>query len=246
MYAKIRIQKLLAHLGYGSRRQIEKLITESKIKINNKYAKLGDLVDYKDSIKVCDKKVDLSRVNKSTTRIIIYNKPPGEICSRNDPQNRPTVYDNLPSIDYGRWVGIGRLDYNTSGVYLFTNDGDFANYLIQPKSKITRKYLVKINRVLKEKEINAVKQGVIYQGNRYKVDYIRLSRTLAKSAWYIVEVSRGRNHEIKNIFKSQGVFVGRLIRTSYGGLTMPRNLKKGEYCELSLDAAKQFKQSHQN
>ncbi len=239
---KIRLQKLLANAGYGSRREIERLIAVGKITVNSRVAKLGDLASFSDIVKIYNKRITLP-ITDNDPRIIIYNKPAGEICSRHDPKNRPTVYDKLPKISNGRWIGVGRLDFNTSGLYIFTNDGELVNLLIQPNSKIPRKYLVKASRILDNTEIKNLKNGVEYKDKIYSVDYIKLSRALAKSAWYIVQVSRGRNHEIKNIFQSQGVLVSRLVRISYADFDLPKNLKKGHFLELPKKLVENFKQS---
>lgn len=238
---KIRLQKLLANHGYGSRRKIESWIADGLVTVNERVASLGDTADVSDKITINGEIVSLQKHKNSSTKILLYNKPMGEICSTHDPENRSSVYDNLPPLREGRWLGVGRLDINTAGLYIFTNDGDLLNYLIQPSSNIPREYLVKINKNLSTRELDNVISGVIIDGERYSADSIVLTKSLQNNAWYRLTVSRGRNHEVRKLFRSQNALVSKLMRISFAELTLPRNLDKGHYISLSSKEVEIFK-----
>lgn len=227
----VRIQKLLASHGHGSRRYIEKLILAGQVTCNGKVAQLGDTAGYRDKISLNNKPIALVR-SKNIPRILIYNKPAGEICSNGDPKGRNTVYDKLPAIDTGRWIGIGRLDYTTTGLYMFTNDGELANLFIQPKQALPRTYLVKVNKPLDKQLLDKFLQGVMIEGEKFVLDKLQLHRGLGKSCWYTAVVSRGRNHEVKKIFAAGNVLVSRLKRISFGDISLPKQLKPQEFSEL--------------
>lgn len=230
--SQIRLQKFLADLGHGSRRKIEQLIVDGRILINGKLAKLGDKVSADDQIVVDDLLINTKIQPLASTKLIIYHKPVGEICSKDDPFNRASVYDHLPKLNNGRWLGVGRLDVNTAGLYLFTNDGEFLNQLIQPTSLIEREYLVKINRLLTAAELAAITTGLIIDNEKYQATRIKLNKNLSKNAWYSIVVTRGRNHEVRKIFMKLGASISKLIRIRYGDIILPKTLAKGQYILL--------------
>ena len=240
---KIRLQKLLASNGYGSRRHIEGLITAGEITINGKVASLGQQANHTDNIRLNSRRLKITNPRDFTTRLLVFNKPTGMICTKDDPQKRDTVYDNLPKINRERWIGVGRLDINTSGLYMFTNDGELANLLIQPSLKIPRVYLAKVSDILTPNQISALEKGVRIEGEIYQVDSIKMHRRLDSNAWYKIIVSRGRNHEIRKLIQSQRLLVNKLVRISYSSLTLPQTLKSGHVHELSESEAMEFKDS---
>lgn len=244
--AKERLQKLLASNGHGSRRQIEKFIEEGRITVNGVVAKLGQLSDNNDQVELDEIKLKLKDLSRANSRVLILNKPSGVICTKNDPKGRPTVYENLPKLYKGRWIGVGRLDINTTGLYIFTNDGNLASLLIQPRLMLKRVYLVKVSGLLTTKQLEKLRNGVTIEKEEYKVDSILLHKQLTNNTWYKISISRGRNHEIKKLIMSQGFVVVKLLRISYGDLTLPKDLKQGNMQELSNCEALSFKDDLEN
>jgi len=226
-----RLQKYLSSCGIGSRRYIEQLISSGLIEVNGNKAILGTKVSIGDQIKVDGKLISVNSAKKNT-RLLIYNKPLGEICSKNDPSNRKTVYDNLPKLKSDRWIGIGRLDINTSGLYIFTNNGELANLFIQPNSAIEREYLVKIHGLLTKTQEKSLLNGVKIDNQKYHIESIKKQQSLKTNSWYRIVVCRGRNHEIRLLMQSQGFNCAKLMRIRYGDIILPRTLGVGKCFEM--------------
>lgn len=227
-----RIQKLLAHLGYGSRRMIEMWIRDGKIMLNHKTAKLGDRVDLtRDCLMVKGQRVRKSKCSIQP-RLILYHKPLGEICSRADPQKRKTIFDSLPKLAQGRWIYVGRLDLNTSGLLLLTNNGDLANKLMHPSQLIEREYAVRILGKLTLNTIRHLTHGVKLQDGKARFEHIVEKQVKGVNHWYHVVIVEGRNRLVRRLFESQQHTVNRLIRVRFGDIILPKNLKPGQYKEL--------------
>ena len=227
----IRLQKFLADRGLGSRRKIERWITDGKITVDGKLAKLGDRVNENTRIKI-DGKPIRGEKSHANSRVILYNKPEGEICSRSDPAKRPTVFRNLPKLKAARWVAIGRLDINTRGLLLFTNDGDLANRLMHPGSEIEREYLCRIFGKVDANAIEHLKSGIQIDGTRASFKRIKKQRGEGSNTWYNVVVTEGKYREVRRLWEAVDCRVSRLVRVRYGSVTLPKSLKQGEWAEL--------------
>lgn len=226
-----KLQKVLARLGIGSRREMERAIEEKRVKVNDRTATLGDRVTSKDKLFVDGHRV-LQRAEASRRRVILYNKPEGEICSRVDPEGRPTVYDNLPPIKGERWISVGRLDFNTSGLLLFTNDGEFANKLMHPSSVIDREYLVRIQGDVDDEMKRALREGVLLDDGVARFTDIVDGAGEGRNRWFYCVVMEGRNREVRRLWESQGVKVSRLKRVRYANIFIPSHVRVGQWMEL--------------
>ncbi len=225
-----RLQKLLAAAGIGSRREVESWIEQGRIKVNDRPVKLGDKATITDDIRFDGKRVPLHRA--STTRVLAYNKPAGEVTTRRDEQGRRTVFDALPKIHSARWIAVGRLDLNTSGLLLFTNDGELANRLMHPSGEIVREYSVRILGQPTEEQLKRLLQGVELEDGAARFDSIRLGGGSGANRWYHVSLKEGRNREVRRLWESQGLAVSRLTRTAFGPVKLERGLRLGCYREL--------------
>lgn len=233
MMEKQRLQKVLSMAGLGSRREMEKWIEQGWIKVNGVIATLGESVGPRDRLYVKSKRINnpLSRIIK--TRVILYHKPIGEICSRNDPEHTRTIFDNLPKLRQGRWIQVGRLDINTSGLILLTNNGELANFLMHPSTQFEREYAVRVHGDITETMIHNMLQGVDLDDGFAQFKSITYQGGEGKNQWYHVVLCEGRNREVRRIWQSQGVEISRLIRIRYGDFQLPRSLSRGRYTELA-------------
>ena len=227
-----RIQKVLANAGYGSRREIEKLINNGKIKVNGKLATIGQCIEEKDQVAINSRPIRLHQQRKKKPKVLAYYKQAGEVCTRRDEKGRETVFKNLPRLRNSRWISIGRLDLNTTGLLLFTTDGELANKLMHPSSEIEREYAVRVfGRVTKE-NINTLLDGVELEDGFAKFTDIVDSGGKGTNHWYHVVVMEGRNKEVRRLWESQGVQVTRLIRTRFGSYILPRKKRVGQFWRL--------------
>ncbi len=230
-----KLQKVLANQGVGSRREMETWIEQGRISVNGTIATLGDRVEPNDQIRV-DGNL-LKRDQKAPVcRVLMYNKPEGELCSRTDPLGRQTVFDRLPNIQSGRWIAVGRLDLNTAGLLLFTNDGELANRLMHPRHEVEREYAVRVFGEVEPKTLKLLETGVELEDGLAKFTKIiaRPNEEESINAWYNVSLSEGRNREVRRLWESQGVQVSRLIRLRYGPLSLQKRLPQGAWIELEL------------
>tara|TARA_B100001029_G_scaffold170591_1_gene166538 strand:+ start:227 stop:952 length:726 start_codon:yes stop_codon:yes gene_type:complete len=235
---KQRIHKVLADHGHGSRRGIEQLIRQNKVEVNGEVAKIGQLVSEKDSFKIEGKNIVLSRKGHLETRILMYNKKVGEVSTRNDPEKRPTVFDNLPRLHSGRWVSVGRLDINTSGLILFTNKGELANKLMHPSSMIEREYVARIHGLVTKKVVEKLVNGVKLEDGLARFTDVQEGQKGKTNQWFAMVIMEGRTREVRRLWESQDLQVSRLKRVRYGDLFLPANLKQGSYKELSKSEVK--------
>src|SRR5690554_4954296 len=226
-----KLQKVLARAGLGSRREMERAITDGRVIVNGRAAKLGDRVQATDKLELDGKPV-AAKAAVSRRRVILYNKPEGEICSRHDPEGRRTVYEALPKITGERWVSVGRLDFNTSGLLLFTNDGDLANKLMHPSSVIDREYLVRIQGDVDEGMRKRLLEGVLLEDGMARFTDIVDGAGESRNRWFYCVVMEGRNREVRRLWESQGVRVSRLKRVRYGNIFIPSHVRVGQWLEL--------------
>ena len=227
-----RIQKLLALAGVGSRREIEGWIAEGRVTVNGVMARLGDRGGRHDDVRVDGRQIDLKDVGR-TVRVLAYNKPVGEVCTRTDPEGRPTVFEHLPRTKGERWVNIGRLDINTSGLLLFTTDGELANKLMHPSSGIDREYAVRVRGDVDDAMIARLKEGVLLEDGMARFTDIQYFDGDGQNKWYHVVLMEGKNREVRRLWESQGVTVSRLKRVRYGCIFMPSNVPVGTWVELA-------------
>lgn len=228
----VRLQKFLAGAGKGSRREIERLISEGRVKVNGKPAELGMKVDGSEQILIDNRPVDIGRVMRQPVRVLVYHKPTGEVVTRHDPEGRQTVFDNLPEIRGGRWIAVGRLDINTSGLLLFTNHGELANRLMHPSREIEREYAVRVLGEVAPETLKALTEGVELDDGAARFDAIRDAGGEGANHWYHVILKEGRNREVRRLWESQGIMVSRLHRIRYGVVELARRIRQGEYAEL--------------
>ena len=223
-------QKILARAGYGSRRELERWIIDGRITINGKTASIGDRAFSEDSILVDGKAIRL--IEKQRVRVILYNKPQGEVCTRSDPEGRKTVFDSLPAMKGERWIAVGRLDVSTTGLLLFTNNGDLANKLMHPSSEIDREYMVRIHGVVDESMLKRLREGVLLDDGIAKFSDIVVGERIGTNGWYAVALTEGRNREVRRLWESQNVQVNRLKRVRFGPIFLPSFVRKGQWIEL--------------
>ncbi len=230
-----KLQKVLARAGLGSRREMEKAITGGNVEVNGSVAKLGTRVVDDDRIFFNGKRVNHAARDAQPLRVLLYNKPEGEICSRVDPEGRRTVYEKLPRLKSGRWISVGRLDFNTSGLLLFTNEGELANKLMHPSSNIDREYLVRIQGNVDEDMITRLKDGVLLDDGMAKFTDIVPGSDEGSNSWFYCVVMEGKNREVRRLWESQEVRVSRLKRVRYGNIFIPSHVRVGQWIELSYN-----------
>jgi len=230
-----RIQKVLARAGYGSRRQLEVLIKEGKVSVNGSIAKLGDQVDIGDSLRLDDKPLSAKRIWQKPQQVLLYNKPVGEVCTRKDPEGRRTIFQSLPIPEEGRWVSVGRLDINTSGLIILTTDGELANRLMHPSNEMDREYAVRVLGAVGPEIMQNLRDGVELEDGKAKFNDIQEAGGEGANHWYHVVIQEGRNREVRRLWESQGVKVSRLMRVRYGPIIIPSQLKMGRWMMLEGD-----------
>ena len=229
-----KLQKVMARMGLASRREIEAWITAGRVKVNGAVASLGVRVDLHDAIAVDGKVIRREEAAESVRRVIIYNKPEGEICTRDDPEGRPTVFDRLPRPKDGRWINIGRLDINTTGLLMFTTDGELANRLMHPSFQMDREYAVRVRGEVDEEMIERLKAGVMLEDGPAKfTDIKEAPGGEGFNHWYHCVVMEGRNREVRRLWESQGLVVSRLKRVRFGPVFLNSDLPMGRWREMS-------------
>ena len=227
-----RLQKLLASAGHGSRRGIEDWIRAGRVTINDRIAALGDRAESTDRICLDGKPLDLGG-QKDAVEVLLYHKPVGEMTTRNDPEGRPTVFERLPPPASGRWIVVGRLDVNTSGLLLFTNDGELAHRLMHPSNEIRREYLVRLRGSPSDEVLERLRRGVELEDGPANFDAIHVESTERSHTWIRVSLHEGRNREVRRLFEHEGFVVSRLTRIRYGSVELPRDLRTGAFKNLT-------------
>ena len=219
-----KLQKVLARAGHGSRREIESIIEAGRVSVDGKIAKLGDRVEVTPGLKI---RIDghLISVRESAEqicRVLAYYKPEGELCTRNDPEGRPTVFDRLPKLRGARWIAVGRLDVNTCGLLLFTTDGELANRLMHPSREVEREYAVRVFGQVDDAKLRDLSRGVQLEDGPAAFKTIKFSGGEGINQWYNVTLTEGRNREVRRLWEAVGVQVSRLIRVRYGDIPLPK------------------------
>ncbi len=230
-----KLQKILAAYGLGSRREMETWLTAGRISVNGKISKLGDRADRSDRILVDGKALERKGMAMTRPRIVAYHKPEGEVCTRKDPEGRKTVFDALPRMTKGRWIMVGRLDINTSGLLLFTTDGELANRLMHPSYEVEREYAVRVFGEVTDEALENLRQGVALEDGVSKFNKITFGGGEGLNTWYHVILREGKNREVRRLWESQGLQVSRLTRVRYSYLWLPRTLSAGKAYEYSPD-----------
>lgn len=230
-----RLQKVLAAAGLGSRREMEDWIRAGRVRVNGKLAVLGQSVGPHDRVLVDGRPVRLRLGQRRLPRVLLYHKPEGEIVSRDDPQGRPTVFARLPRLATARWLSVGRLDLNTSGLLLFTTSGELANRLMHPRYGIQREYAVRVMGRITPEMAAVLSTGVDIDGVLARFTSIVERGGEGANRWYHVVIEEGRNREVRRMLEAVGLMVSRLIRVRYGPLVLPPRLKRGEYVELARE-----------
>ena len=233
-----KLQKVLARAGMGSRRKMETVIAEGRVSLDGKVVGLGERVTENQIIRVDGHIVKYKSVENVICRILVYNKPEGEICTRSDEEGRKTVFERLPRLNGARWISIGRLDINTSGLLLFTTDGEFANKMMHPSQQVEREYAVRVFGEVDEAMLNRLRMGVKLEDGEAKFLSIKESGKEAGgegiNRWYHVVLTEGRTREVRRLWESQGVQVSRLMRVRYGNIHLDKQLPQGGWTELNL------------
>ncbi|MDD5271685.1 MAG: pseudouridine synthase [Methylovulum sp.] len=228
-----RIQKILARGGIGSRREIERWITEGRLKINGITATLGTRLHTGDHLQVNDRTVNWEKFAEPPTRVLLYHKPTGEVVTRRDPEGRPIVFRRLPLLAVGRWIAVGRLDINTSGLLLLTNNGELANRLMHPSTEVEREYAVRILGHVADETLAILQEGVHLEDGLAKFDQIHYTGGEGANKWYNVIVTEGRNRLVRRLWESQNAIVSRLMRVRYGPVVLPDSLRTGAVYEIN-------------
>src|SRR5690606_26582568 len=232
-----KLHKVLAEAGLGSRRDMEELIIAGRVSVNGEPAHIGQRILPTDQVRINGKLLQ-RKVSKKPPRVLVYHKPAGEIVSANDPEGRPSVFDRLPSIKAGKWLAVGRLDFNTEGLLLFTTSGDLANRLMHPRYGIEREYAVRTLGELEEGMRQKLLSGVELDDGPAQFSRIVDGGGEGVNKWYRVTIGEGRNREVRRMFEAVGLTVSRLIRTRYGSLTLPHGLKRGRWEEMDEHAVR--------
>lgn len=233
-----KLQKVLARAGHGSRREIESMIAAGRVSVDGKIATLGDRVESSKSLKIRidGHLVSIAESAAEVCRVLAYYKPEGELCTRSDPEGRPTVFDRLPRLRGSRWIAVGRLDVNTCGLMLFTTDGELANRLMHPGREVEREYAVRVFGQVDDDKIRQLSKGVQLEDGPAAFKTLRFGGGEGINQWYNVTLTEGRNREVRRLWEAVGVQVSRLMRVRYGDITLPKGLPRGGWTELDLPA----------
>lgn len=230
-----RLQKVLANAGFGSRRELERRIEAGEVEVNGKVAQLGDRVVPEDRIFIGRRPVGAARLQPVNQKVIIYNKPEGEVVTRDDPEGRPTVFRRLPHLKNGRWISVGRLDINTSGLLIFTTDGQLANKLMHPSQQIEREYAVRVFGEVTEEMLQQMVGGMELEDGHARFEEIVESGGEGINRWFHVVIMEGRKREVRRLWEAVGAKVNRLKRVRYGPVILDSSLSIGRWRELTSD-----------
>jgi len=234
-----RIQKLLANQGIGSRRQIDNLLSEGRIQVNGKKAKPGDQIDGHEKVSIDGKLLRLQR-HVIKPKLLMYHKPVGRVSTRSDPEGRPTVFSQLPKLQQGRWIGIGRLDINTSGLLLFTTHGELANRLMHPSFELEREYAVRVRGQVTPEKIKQLTEGIQLEDGQAHFNQVIDGGGQGSNHWYHVILREGRNREVRRLWEAVDTEVSRLVRVRYHQFNLPKWLKPGKTRFFDDDVVKKL------
>ena len=238
-----RLHKVLANAGLGSRRMLEQRIQSGEVELNGAPAEIGMSVKAGDRVVMDGKQFVVATDSRDDTEVLVYHKPEGVLTTRDDPEGRPTVFEQLPRLKGARWVAVGRLDINTTGLLLLTTDGELANALMHPKSGLEREYLCRVHGEVPDEIIERLKAGVELEDGPARFDEIAVISRGGSHSWFRVVIREGRNREVRRLWDSQGFLVSRLKRIRYGKIELPRNLRRGECEALDAESVKQLRQT---
>ena len=238
-----RLHKVLANAGLGSRRMLELRIQSGEVELNGKPAEIGTSVHAGDRVVIDGKQFVVATDNRDETEVLVYHKPEGVLTTRDDPEGRPTVFEQLPRLKGARWVAVGRLDINTTGLLLLTTDGELANALMHPKSGLEREYLCRVHGEVPDEIVEKLKAGVELDDGPARFDDIAIISRGGSHSWFRVVIREGRNREVRRLWDSQGFLVSRLKRIRYGSIELPRGLRRGDCENLDAEAVKQLRQT---
>lgn len=239
-----KLQKILARAGQGSRREIEEVIAQGRVSVDGQIATLGDRVQVSSStkIRIDGNLVSIIPTQKEVCRVLMYYKPEGELCTRSDPEGRATVFDRLPRLTGARWIAVGRLDINTSGLLLFTTDGELANRLMHPSREVEREYSVRVFGNVDEAMLQRLRKGVQLEDGPANFKQIKAVGGMGINQWFDVTLTEGRNREVRRLWESQGIQVSRLIRIRYGNIKLEKGLPRGGWEEMGLEQVNYLRQ----
>ncbi len=229
-----KLQKVLAQSGLGSRRDMETLIESGRVTVNGKVATIGARVGPADLVKVAGRSVRV-RTGSRPPRVLLYHKPEGEIASRDDPRGRPSVFERLPQVTGGKWISIGRLDFNTCGLLLFTTSGELANRMMHPRFEIEREYAVRVMGKLTEDHARQLSEGIELDDGVARCERVELRCGEGANTWCHVVLKEGRNRVVRRLFEKLGFVISRLMRVRYGPVDLPSRVKRNQYYELTGD-----------
>lgn len=226
-----KIQKLLAHAGVGSRREVERWIQEGRVTVDGLLAHVGQRIEPGVEIRIDNQIVKLAAaVTQNTSQVLLYHKPLGEICSRHDPEGRPSIFDNLPELAEGRWINIGRLDINSSGILLLTNEGELAHRLMHPSYQVERTYLVRVIGAVTEEDLQRLRDGIDLEEGLAKCEVeVHQPKPGRANQWFRMVLKEGKNREVRRLWQALGYDVNKLIRIRYGTVALPHDLKPGAW-----------------
>jgi 23S rRNA pseudouridine2605 synthase len=233
-----KLQKVLSRAGHGSRRAIEAMIDAGRVSVDGQIAKLGNRVKVNHAMKIRmdSHVVSVKESEEAVCRLLAYYKPEGELCTHSDPRGRPTVFDRLPKLRGSRWVTVGRLDINTSGLLLFTTDGELANRMMHPSREVEREYAVRVFGQTDNDIVKQLKKGVQLEDGLASFHTIDFQGGEGLNQWYKVTITEGRNREVRRLWEAVGMQVSRLIRVRYGNIALPKWLPRGGWADLDLNA----------
>src|SRR5690554_556028 len=229
-----KLQKVLARTGHGSRRELEAMIAAGRISVNGQVATLGERIDTTAVVRIDGREVNIKPSDELVCRVLMYHKPEGELCTRKDPEARPTVYERLPKMQGARWVAVGRLDVDSSGLLIFTTDGELANRLMHPGHQIGREDSVRVFGDVTDAMLPTLKKGVQLEDGPAAFKEIKRGGGEGMNQWFRVVLTEGRNREVRRLWESQGVQVSRLIRIRYGNIKLEQGLPQSGWAEMPL------------
>lgn len=236
-----RLHKVMANAGLGSRRMLEQRILAGEVQVNGTVAEIGTSVRAGDRVTFDGKPFVVATDTRHEAEVIAYHKPEGVVTTRDDPEGRPTVFEQLPRIKGARWISVGRLDINTTGLLLLTTDGELANALMHPRNGLEREYLCRVHGEVPDEVIEKLKTGVELEDGLARFDDIALISHGGSHSWFRVVIREGRNREVRRLWDSQGFLVSRLKRIRYGNVTLPRNLRRGDFQPLDEDSIRELR-----
>jgi 23S rRNA pseudouridine2605 synthase len=238
-----RVHKALARLGYGSRREIEEWMRAGRVAVNGKPAAPGTTLSPGDVVAIDGRRVTFGQESAPVCRVLMYHKPQGEICSRSDPEGRPTIFARLPPVHHGRWLAVGRLDVNTTGLILLTTDGELANLLMHPSTGIEREYLVRVLGEVGPEVIERLRVGVELEDGPAAFSTIHEVGGRGANRWFGVVLKEGRNREVRRMWEAAGFKVSRLKRIRFGPVLLPARVRQGRWEELDAGAVAQLRRA---